>query len=758
MDPSPPHGLLARYEQIDLALTGWMARSGILSLRVSLGVIFFWFGVLKFFPGSSPAEGLATDTISLLTLGLIEPAVSIRVLAVWECLIGLGLISGLFMRTTLALLFLQMPGTVLPLFLFPELTFQNPPFVLTLEGQYIIKNAVLVSAGLVIGATVRGGQWRPNTPGHSASTAARTALVVLLTMGLLAPTAASASTTTLTATALTATPTSLIAPFASAAAQAPSAQVFPRADTLRGTEGPARAWWDVTYYDLEVTIDPAARTIAGRNGITFEVVAALPASRELQIDLQSPLSLDSVTFRGQRLDLRHEGNAWFTRVPAGAEEGIGSDREWTVTAWYHGSPVVAVNPPWDGGIIWAEDGAGRPWVATANQGLGASVWWPNKDFQGEEPDSQRIALRVPDPMVEVSNGRLRSVTPHPDGTTTYEWFVSSPINNYGIAVNAGSFDHWQEIYDGVEGPLTLDFWPLGENLAAARAQWPNETRSMLRCFEDWFGPYPWYDDGFKMIESPHLGMEHQSAIAYGNGYQNGYLGRDLSGTGQGLAWDFIVVHEAAHEWWGNNITTRDVADMWVHESFANYSENLYTECLTGSERAGAEYVIGTRAAIQNDMPIVGAYGVQNQGSGDMYYKGGNLLHLIRQLVGDDAAWKATLRGLNTDFSRSIVTGADVEAYIASRTGLDLATVFDQYLRTTQVPLLEWSLEGTRLSYRWARAVEGLVLPVDVQVGGNVTVRLTPTETWQSRPVPEGTTGLVVDPDWYVEQRRVEAAG
>ena len=290
------------------------------------------------------------------------------------------------------------------------------------------------------------------------------------------------------------------------ALQAPD---FTRADTLRGSEGPARAWWDVTYYDLEASIDPGARSIAGRNGMTVRIVSAPPASREFQLDLQAPLSLDSVSLDGVRMALRNEGNAWFAKLPSDPGFEVpapGSVR--TVTAWYHGFPVVAARPPWDGGFIWAEDGAGRPWVATANQGLGASVWWPNKDFQGEEPDSQRIALTVPDPMVEVSNGRLRSVRANGDGTTTYEWFVGSPINNYGVAVNAGSFAHWQETYDGLEGPLTLDFWPLAENEAAARDQWPDETRSMLRCFEDWFGPYPWYEDGFKMIESPHLGMEH----------------------------------------------------------------------------------------------------------------------------------------------------------------------------------------------------------------------------------------------------------
>lgn len=532
-----------------------------------------------------------------------------------------------------------------------------------------------------------------------------------------------------------------------ASAQSPG---FTRADTLRGSNGPERAWWDVTFYDLNVAIDPATRSIDGHNAITYDVVGSAPASRELQIDLQPPLVVDSVTSKGARLPLRNEGAAWFAAVPSLQQPGT----RHTVVVWYHGTPVVAANPPWDGGFIWATDGEGRPWVATANQGLGASVWWPNKDWQGEEPDSQRIALTVPEPMVEVSNGTLRSVETHPDGTATWEWFVASPINNYAIAVNAGSFAHWHETYDGLGGPLDVEFWPLAENLDAARRQWPEQTRSMLRCFEEWFGPYPWYEDGFQMIEAPHLGMEHQSAIAYGNGYQNGYRGRDLSQTGRGLTWDFIIVHEAAHEWWGNHLTTEDVADMWIHEGFANYSENLYVECLTGSAAAGAEYVIGTRANIQNDVPIIGAYGVQDQGSGDMYYKGGNLLHLIRQLVGDDARWKAVLRGLQTEFARQIVTSAQVESWIAAQTELDLGPLFDQYLRTTRIPVFEWRRNGAEMDYRWANVVDGFSVPVDVRLGGGVTLHLRPTAEWQSVAVPAGAADPLVDEDWYVDQRRV----
>jgi aminopeptidase N len=341
-----------------------------------------------------------------------------------------------------------------------------------------------------------------------------------------------------------------------------------------------------------------------------------------------------------------------------------------------------------------------------------------------------------------------------DGTTTFEWFVEEPINNYGIAVNAGTYAHWQEIFDGESGPLTLDFWPLAESEADARRQW-TQVRPMLRCFEHWFGPYPWYKDGYKLVQSPHLGMEHQSAVAYGNGFMNGYRGRDLSGTGQGLTWDFIIVHESAHEWFANNITAKDIADMWVHESFANYAENLYVECLTGSKKAGAEYVVGTRARIRNDIPIVGHYGVNDEGSGDMYYKGGNMLHTIRQLVDDDAKWRGILRGLNRDFRHQTVTGAQVQDYISRAAGMDLSKVFDEYLRTTQVPLLEYRLEGDTLEYRWSDVVPGFAMPVRVALGAGDWKWITPTETWQSMEVSLASPqDFGVDENFYVHARDV----
>jgi len=534
--------------------------------------------------------------------------------------------------------------------------------------------------------------------------------------------------------------------FAVASGSAAQAPTFTRADTLRGSNTPERAWWDAAFYDLHVRVNPADSSIVGRNTITYRI---LRPAREMQIDLQQPLVVDSIVQDGAELSVRREGNVLFVRLLS--VQRVGARK--SVSVYYRGKPTVALRAPWDGGFVWARDSLGNDWIATANQGLGASVWWPNKDIYSDEPDSQRVAITVPDPIVNVSNGRLRGTRRNGDGTTTYEWFVTSPINNYNVAVNAGRYAHFSDVLQGEKGRLTLDYWPLEYNLDTARKQF-QQTKPVLRCFETWFGPYPWYADGFKLVETPHLGMEHQSAIAYGNHYLNGYRGRDRSETGRGLEWDFIIVHEAAHEWWGNNVTMSDAADMWIHESFADYAEGLYTECQQG-KRAGAEYIIGKRAGISNDRPIVGLYGLNYEGSGDMYNKGGNILHTIRQLVNDDGRWRRVLRGINSTFARQAVSGKQIEEYMSRNTRLDLSKVFDQYLRTTMVPVLEYRIEGSTLSYRWANVVPGFDMPVKVTLSPGTFRFIQPIESWLTSPIRlERPEDFRVDPNFYVLSRDI----
>ncbi len=523
------------------------------------------------------------------------------------------------------------------------------------------------------------------------------------------------------------------------AAQRPSST---HADTLRGSITPERGWWDVRFYDLDVRVSPADSTIAGSNTITYTVTAP---PREMQIDLMTPLVVDSMVQAGRRLTYRRDGNAFFVTIPG--TPAVGSTGR--VAVYYHGRPRVAENPPWDGGFIWRTDPNGEPWVATANQGVGASIWWPNKDHQSDEPDSMRIRITVPSRMVDVSNGRLRGTEKHADGTTSYTWFVDNPINNYDVAVNAGDYVHFGDTFAGEKGTLDLDYWVLAPHLPQARMQFV-QVKPMLRCFEHWFGPYPFYEDSYKLVEAPHLGMEHQSAVAYGNQFQNGYLGRDLSGTGWGLLWDFIIVHESAHEWWGNSITSRDIADMWIHESFANYAESLYTECLYGKQ-AGAQYVIGTRARIRNDRPIIGPYGVNAEGSGDMYYKGGNMLHTIRQLVDDDVLWRRILTGLQRELGHQTVTSEQVEHYMTAHSGIDLGPVFDQYLRHTQPPTLEYVLDGQTLRYRWKADVDGFAMPIRVTVTPDRFAWIVPASgAWRETTVSlPSSEAFRVDPNFYV---------
>jgi aminopeptidase N len=525
---------------------------------------------------------------------------------------------------------------------------------------------------------------------------------------------------------------------------------YTHADTLRGSITPERGWWDVAFYDLHVTLDPSDSTIRGWNGISYRVTG--PA-RAMQLDLQTPLEMDSVIQDGRKLAFRRDGNAFFVTLTG--KQSKGTTR--TLTAYYHGRPRVAEKPPWDGGLIWARDPAGREWISTACQGLGASVWWPTKDTQSDEPDSQRVAITAPDSLPVVANGRLRGVTRPGDGWATWEWFVSDPINNYDVAAYVGRYGQFTEVYQGELGPLTLDYRPLADHVETARTQW-RDVKPMLQCFEGWFGPYPWYRDGYRLIEAPHLGMEHQSAVAYGNGFQNGYKGTDLSGTGWGLTWDFIVVHESAHEWWGNSLTAADPADNWIHESFANYAESVYTECRFGTA-AGAAYVIGTRKLIKNDRPIVSPYGVNADGPLDMYYKGGNMLHTIRQVVGNDSTWRAMLRGVNRTFAHRVVTGRQVQDYLSEHAGIDLHRVFEQYLTTTKVPTFEYRLDGTTLTYRWADVVPGFAMPIRVWLGAGRAQRLTPKDEWQTASLAlEQPDAFRVDENFYVLTRWVDRPG
>jgi len=521
---------------------------------------------------------------------------------------------------------------------------------------------------------------------------------------------------------------------------------FTKDDTLRGSVTPQRAWWDLTFYHLKIKVNPAEKSISGSNEIRYKVLAP---GKELQIDLQPPLVLERAEQDGQALEIARQGkNAYFINLKK--EQPAGSLQ--SVTVWYSGKPREARNAPWDGGFSWSKDDKSQPFVATSCQGLGASVWWPCKDHAYDEPDSQAIEVTVPSNLMDVSNGRLRHTSDNGDGTRTFEWFVKNPINNYGVNVNIAAYTHFADTFQGEKGVLTLDYYVLPKNLDKAKKQF-EQVKPMLRAFEHWFGPYPFYEDGYKLVEVPYLGMEHQSSVTYGNKYLNGYLGMDLSGTGWGRKWDFIIIHESGHEWFANNITYRDIADMWIHESFTNYSEGLYTEYMFGKE-AGAEYIRGCRRNIENKSPIVGMYGVNNEGSGDMYYKGGNMLHTIRQIVNDDEKWRSILRGLNRDFYHQTVDGAQVEAYISQHSGKNLQKVFDQYLRNTEIPVLELRRKKGKVEYRWTNCIAGFDMPVKVTLSPGKYEFIYPTTEWKSSPCKLGKReDISVDENFYIFSKK-----
>ena len=509
-----------------------------------------------------------------------------------------------------------------------------------------------------------------------------------------------------------------------------------RQDSLRGSITTEREWWDLTYYHLDIEVNPDKKYIQGSNTVGYKV---LRSHQTMQIDLQEPMKITSVEFEGKQLDFIREGNAYFIKIESNQHEG---DINY-LKINYEGFPKEAVRAPWDGGLSWKKDINGNHFVATSCQGLGASVWWPNKDHMYDEVDSMLISVNVPKKLTNVSNGRLRSVEEF-ENTKTFNWFVSNPINNYGVNINIGDYVKFSEIYDGEKGKLDIDSYVLSYNLEKAKNQF-KQVPMMIEAFEYWFGPYPFYEDSFKIVEVPYLGMEHQSSITYGNEFKNGYLGRDLSGTGWGLKFDYIIIHEGGHEWFANNITYKDIADMWIHEGFTCYSENLYLDYFFGVE-AASEYVIGTRRGISNKKPIIGQYDVNREGSSDMYSKGANLLHTIRQIVNDDELWRETLRGLNKEFYHKTVTTDEIEKYISKTVNYDLSSVFDQYLRDIRIPTLEYKIEDNRMFYRWTNVIDGFNMPMEIKIN-NKSKLIYPSEKFDFLKLKENS--IEFDEDYYV---------
>ena len=516
---------------------------------------------------------------------------------------------------------------------------------------------------------------------------------------------------------------------------------FSKQDTLRGSITPERVWWDLLHYNLDFKVSPSSKSIEGSNLIRYEV---LSQNQLMQIDLQPPMEITSVLENNKKLNYNREGNVYYIQLKKNQQ--IGAINE--ITIHFKGAPKISNNPPWDDGFTWGKDNNGTDFIATSCQGGGSSIWWPSKDHMYDEPDQGiELSITAPKHLISVSNGRHIQTKENSNKTNTSTWKVINPINNYGVNINIGDYVHFTEEYKGKKGVLDCDYYVVSYNLEKAKKQFKEVSRT-LEAFEHWFGPYPFYEDSYKLVEVPYLGMEHQSSVTYGNGYKNGYKGIDLSGTGWGLKFDFIIVHESGHEWFANNITNIDIADMWIHESFTAYSENLFLDYHFGTEASNA-YVTGTRKNIQNDKPIIGNYNVNNSGSSDMYYKGANMLHTLRQIIDNDKKWRSILVGLNKDFYHQTVTTLQIENYIDKYFEIDLKPFFNQYLRTIKIPTLDYKLENNNLLYKWSNVVDGFSIPIKVFIN-STSQWIRPTSRWKKLLSDKNINSFSVDNNFYIE--------
>ncbi|MDR2122924.1 MAG: M1 family metallopeptidase [Flavobacteriaceae bacterium] len=518
---------------------------------------------------------------------------------------------------------------------------------------------------------------------------------------------------------------------------------YSETDTLRGSNTEYRKGWDVRHYDLVIEPDFNTQSIKGINVIKFDV----DESPVIQIDLQHPMAIDSIfTSDSISVPFIKKGNFYYLTLTGYFKNNTKNNE---LRIYFSGKPVVAKKAPWDGGWIFTRDENNNHWMTVACEGEGASIWFPCKDYLGDEPEEgATITICTDRNLKGVGNGKLIKTTEDKE-KTYYTWQVVNPINNYNIIPYIGDYVNFSDTYIGEKGTLQLEYWVLPYNLDKAKDQF-KQVKEMLQALEYWFGPYPFYEDGYKLVEAPHLGMEHQSAIAYGNGYINGYSGYDRSGTGVGLNWDFIIVHESGHEWFGNSISNADVADMWIHEAFATYSETLFVEYHYG-KKAADEYIVGQRKNIQNDIPIIGLYGVHQEGSSDMYDKGANMLHTIRQIIDDDDKFRDILRGLNKEFYHQTVTTRQIENYISQKSGMDLSKIFDQYLRTPRIPTLIYYIDKG-ISYQWVNVIPDFTMEINTSIG-----KIKPTTQWKSAKITQGTC-FSVDKNYYIDVRNINKTG
>ena len=502
----------------------------------------------------------------------------------------------------------------------------------------------------------------------------------------------------------------------SGSAQQPAPAAPTRADVLRGAYGRYRANNDLLFYHLDIRVDPVAKTIRGKNTIRFRMLAN---DTRIQLDLYANLNVDKILFGATPLKYERELNAVFVAFPETLRQG----REYAIDFYYSGTPMQTGR---FGGFTFGADPAGRPWIFTACEGEGAAIWWPNKDQWRDEVERMELSVAIPNSLVDVSNGKFVRTTDLGDGYTRWDWEIQYPINAYDVSLNIGTYVHFDDRVDN----LPLDFYALPEDLDKARRQFA-QAKGMIEAFQHYFGDYPFAKDGYKLIQAPYSGMEHQSAVTYGNRFANGYLERDWTGVGISPKFDFIIIHESAHEWFGNAVTAADVSDMWIHEGWATYLEGLYVEYTFGYADA-LKYVNGYKTKVQNQMPIITARGAHRTPPQDMYFKGALFLNTLRSVIDDDAKWFALIHDYFQQFKYKTLLTEDVIRFFNERTGRDLTPIFDQYLRHTALPALELTFDEQRgtVSYRWKADERAFAMPIRVGAKERWQV-ITPTTEWQT---------------------------
>jgi aminopeptidase N len=537
-----------------------------------------------------------------------------------------------------------------------------------------------------------------------------------------------------------------------AGAQAAKTPVYgpTKDDLLRGGYGPYRANNDLLFYHLKLRVDPEKKTIAGTNVVRFRM---LEAGQKIQIELTPELTLSSITFEGKALTYTREERTLFVEFPRLLKRGEVNE----VVVAYSGQPVTQGR---FGCFSFDKDKEGKPWITTACEGEGASVWWPNKDQWRDEPqDGMEIDVAVPNGLMDVSNGRFVGSKDLGDGYTEWQWRVHYPINNYDVALNIGEYQHWDGVHVNKDSgeKTTLDYYALPEDLVKAKAQFA-QVSEMLDAYEHYFGEYPFDEDGYKLIEVPYAGMEHQTAVAYGNHFENGYYGRDWTGVGISPKFDFIIIHESGHEWFGNSITAADRSDMWIHEGWTTYMEGLYVEYRWG-KADGIKYLNGLKPKIRNRQSIITERSTNTEPTEDQYFKGALMLNTLRSVIDDDATWFADIHDFYQEFKYKTIMTEDVVAWWNKRTGMELTPFFDEYLRHAALPVLDLRfdrMKGT-VAYRWNAEDRGFAMPIKIGERDHLMLVKPVTTEWQTMPWTKDPDTLDVPMDlYYMGETTVEA--